>query len=56
MNKKNENLFFRRSIQHIYCLLAIMMIGFTTYAQTDYTLRGNVVDDFGSPISGDNSN
>ena len=52
MNKKNENLFFRRSIQHIYCLLAIMMIGFTTYAQTDYTLRGNVVDDFGSPISG----
>ena len=29
-----------------------MMIGFTTYAQTDYTLRGNVVDDFGSPISG----
>ena len=34
------------------CLLAFIFFGFTVHAQSDYELKGNVVDDLGSPIPG----
>ena len=33
-------------------LLAFIFFGFTVHAQSDYELKGNVVDDLGSPIPG----
>ena len=52
MKKINENFFYFRKIQLINCLLAFIFFGFTVHAQSDYELKGNVVDDLGSPIPG----
>ena len=52
MKKINENFFYFRKIQLMNSLLAFIFFGFTVHAQSDYELKGNVVDDLGSPIPG----
>ena len=52
MKKINENFFYFRNIQLMNSLLAFIFFGFTVHAQSDYELKGNVVDDLGSPIPG----
>jgi len=52
MKKINENFFYFRNIQLMNSLLAFIFFGFTVHAQLDYELKGNVVDDIGSPIPG----
>lgn len=52
MKKINENFFYFRKIKLMSCLLVFIFFGFTAHAQSDYELKGNVVDDLGSPIPG----
>ncbi len=52
MRKTNKNFSCFKRIQFMNCLLAFMLFGFTIHGQTDYTLRGNVVDDLGEPVLG----
>ena len=52
MKKINENFFYFKKIKLMSCLLVFIFFGFTAHAQSDYELKGNVVDDLGSPIPG----
>ena len=52
MKKTNESFSCFKRIQLINSLLVFMLFGFTIHSQTDYTLRGNVVDDLGEPVLG----
>lgn len=52
MKKTNESSSCFKRIQFINSLLVFMLFGFTIHGQTDYTLRGHVVDDLGEPVLG----
>ena len=52
MKKTIERFTYFKRIQFINNLLMFMLFGFTIYGQTNYTLRGNVVDNLGEPVPG----
>ncbi len=52
MKKINKTLYCFNKIRFISGLLVFIVFGFTVHGQTNYTLRGNVVDNLGEPVPG----